>query len=274
MSEKIEGGPGLRELQSAFAARLLAVQRNEETTLEKWLCAPPRGDRNERLAVYANGYPARVEEALRETFPAVAHLLGSHGFADLTLRYTRARPPLAYNLNNIGAALPAYLVFDPANVDLPFLADVAELEWRLSRAFHAREQTPLDPAATRGWTIDDWPRAVLRFQPSLALVCSPWPIRTLWELRDTPREQIDLDLRDRPERVAVYRSGREVCCELLDESEARALLAAIAGRALGEVADQLAADGHTAESAFAWLPRLRAHGVITGCALAKVDWAR
>jgi len=268
MSDESQAHPALHNLQRTFAASMLDPHGSGAAELERWLSKPPRGERSERFAVYANGYPARTEEALLEIYPAVAHILGAQAFAELTRRYTRSKPPSSYNLNDIGGTLPTFLVSDPANTSLPFLADLAELEWRLNRAFHGRERQPLDMGLTSDWSIDDWQRAVLHFQPSLSLVCSPWPIRTLWDLRDTPRDEIDLDLNDRPERVLVYRSGLEVHCDLIGDAEARALLALIAGRPLGEVAEKLAADGHSAETALAWLPRLRIHGIITGCVLA------
>ena len=227
---------------------------------------PPRsGTLATRLRVYADGYPARIQEVLAETFPAVAHMIGAPALAGLTQRYIRTATLRSYNINAAGAALPRCLRDDPLTQRLPFLPGLAELEWRIALAFHARQHASLDPAPLATWTMAEWKRAVLRFQPSVAIVSSPWPIRSIWESRETPIEEIDLDLRDRPEHVLVYRSGLQVHCELVDPQEAAVLFNLLAGRSLGEVTRRLASgrDGNAVPAA-AFARWMRA-GMIVGC---------
>ncbi len=220
-----------------------------------------------RLRVYADGYPARIQEVLAETFPAVAHVIGAAGLAGLTQRYIRTVTLRSYNINGAGAALPRVLGNDPLSQRLPFLPDLAELEWRIAVAFHARQHPPVDPAPLATWTLAEWKRVVLRFQPSVAIVCSRWPIRSIWECRETPIEQIDLDLRDRPQRVLVYRSGFQVHCELVDPQEAAVLANLLAGRSLGEVTRRLANAGDGGAVPAAAFARWMRAGIIVGCSL-------
>src|SRR5262249_52105235 len=154
--------PTLREVQRGMGARIVDAQRlstaaPEAAEAENWLA--------ERLGVYAGGYPVRVQEALAETYPAVAHLVGDGAFAGLVRRFVAAVPLCSYNLNDAGVELPAFLRHDRLSVGLPFLPDLARLEWQLACAFHAHEQTPLDPSAVAAWSLDQWQQAVVRFQP-------------------------------------------------------------------------------------------------------------
>ena len=251
-----------------MAALLLRPERlDASATAVAALIAPPRADTPAtRLRIYADGYPARVQEVLAETFPAVAHVIGEPALARLTHRYVRTTVLRSYNLNEAGSHLPRFLRRDPLTERLPFLPDLAELEWRVAVAFHAHERPPLDPAPLATWTMADWERTVLGFQPSVALVCSEWPIRSIWECRETPIEQIDLDLRDRPERVLVYRSGLQVHCESVDRHEAGILADLLAGRSLGEVARRGASvrDGDTVLAAT--FARWMRAGIIVRCA--------
>lgn len=224
---------------------------------------PPRGNADERLGVYTGGYPARIAEALNESFPAVAHVLGDGAFQALVHRYIAAVPLRSYNLNDAGAELPRFLAADRLTTDLPFLPDLARLEWHAARAFHAHDQPALDTAALAGWSADDWAAAVLHFQPWVALLSSEWPIREIWACRATPIEEIDLDLRNRPDRVLVRRAGSAVVCESLDAAEADALCALLHGHTLGATITDLAERGADAGAVSAWFARWAGLGMLS-----------
>jgi len=218
--------------------------------------AVPEGSRPaERMHVYAAGYPARITEALAETFPAVAHVVGDGAFAALARRFAAVTPFASYSLNDAGADLPRFLHGDLLTERLAFLPDLAQLEWQVARAFHALDETPLVPSAFAPWTMEQWERAVLQFQPWLSVVRSEWPIREIWESRETPVAAIDIDLRNRPDRVLVRRTGFEVTCESVSEDEADALAALIAGSTLGEVVARLANHGGDPAGVSAWFGR-------------------
>jgi hypothetical protein len=227
------------------------------------VASPPRGTVAERLHAYVDGYPARVREALAEAFPAVAHLVGDAAFSALARRYLLFVPAGGYDLGEVGRALPAFLAGDALAADLPFLPDLARLEWAVQRAFHARVVPPFDPTTVEGWTPDEWAEACVRFQRGTACVASPWPIRTLWETRATPREEIDVAVVDRPEAVVVHRVGYRVACDSIDTDEARVLARLLAGATLGAATADLApAD---AERLGVWTGSWVARGLVVAC---------
>jgi len=202
--------PSLRELQRLFAAPILAGAADAPAALAEWLALPAGAAPAERLAVYVEGYPARLGEALTEQFPAVAHLLGGPRFAALVDRYQRASRLPSYNLNDAGAELAAFLRDDCLGGELPFLPDLAALEWAMTGAFHA-VAVELDPALLTG---DDAGAELERLAPAVAVVESGWPIYALWSARATPRDEIDIDL-GVGESVLVCRDGDAVVCQLL-----------------------------------------------------------
>lgn len=232
------------------------------------IAPPPRGDVPERLHVYAGGYPARLQEALAENFPAIAHLVGAGAFSELARRFAAQIPLVSYNLNDAGAPFPDFLRADPLTARLPFLPDVARLEREVTRAFHAPEDPASDPAELAGWGLEEWAVAVVRFQPSVAVVASEWPIREIWECRETPIEEIDIDLRNRPDRVLVRREGFTVVCESLDEAQGDTLAALLEGHTLGEVTAALREHADLADSISAWFARWVTVGMVTGCSIA------
>lgn len=226
----------------------------------------PRGaDLKARLTAHTGGYPARLEESLREAYPAIAHALGDGAFADLARRYTAASPPRSFNLNDAGRSLAAFLERDEASRQLPFLADLARLEWALVEAFHAPTEPPFDLASATAWSLDQWENATLRFQPWVRLVRSRWPVRLVWEARDTPIAEIDIDLSRGPEALLIRRHGFSPECETIGADEATAIEALRSGRTLGTFSSELAARGHKADAISAWFRRWAAANMIAAC---------
>lgn len=252
--------PSLREVQRQLAAGILAGAPCSEAVAAS-AAVPPGVVPAERFAVYVNGYPACLHDALAEQFPALAHMIGTARFHALVQRYQRGARLPSYNLNDAGAELTSFLRADPLAGELPFTPDLAALEWAVSRAFHAAEEAPLDAARFATWSGDDFANARLRFQPSVAVLESPWPIRTLWEMRDTPCDRIDVDL-SVSECALVRRDGLQVECVAIEPAEASALRQLLAGATLGAVAADLAARGVAAEQVTGWFARWMAGGMV------------
>jgi hypothetical protein len=256
------GGPrSLREAQRWLAGVILAG--DAEAAGPGPLASPPRGTIADRLHAHVDGYPARVREALAETFPAVAHLAGDAAFDALTRRYLPHVPAGGYGLGDVGGVLPDVLRDDPLGAELPFLADLARLEWAVHRAFHAHLASPFDPRVAAGWTPDDWAAARVRFQPGTVCIASPWPIRTLWEARRTPREEIDVVIEGRPEKGLVHRVEHRVACTPVEDAEAVVLARLLGGATLGEAVAGLAAED--AERVGGWTASWAARGLVVAC---------
>jgi hypothetical protein len=234
--------PSLRSLQRLLAADVLRRAAGEESgdgDLMAIVLVPPGVDARDRIAVYRDGYPARVLEALREAYPAIANICGEGSFANLTRRYLRDRDVSRSSLNDVGRQLPDHCAQDPLAIALPFLADLARLEWSVLQAFHSRDGAPVDPSAFATWDMSDWERAVFTFQPSVSIGRSPWPVCDLWESRRTPRGEIDIDLAARPQAVLVRRAGDDVDCVVPASLEVFVLESLIGGATLAAAMDDL-----------------------------------
>jgi hypothetical protein len=261
--------PTLGDLQQALAARILPPEQRGRlaaagVALEEWLHLPAEVNASERVAVYADGFPARLREALAEAYPAVEHVVGPDAFGALAHGYARFAFLSSYNLNDAGGLFPEFLSRDPLTGRLPFLPDLARLEWSVTRAFHSAAEPPLDAAALAGWSMETWARGVLRFQPAVAVVRSAWPIVDVWRHRETAPEEIDIDLRDRPQQALVSRPGFGVRCEEIDAVEAEILSQLLRGRRLGEIALPHAECGSAVDVSDLFAGWMRA-GLIVDC---------
>jgi len=215
------------------------------------------------LGAYAGGYPVRLHEALADTFEAVARYCGDTEFGALARRYTAAFPPKCYNLNDVGRSFARFLRTDRLIHDLPFLADLADLEWKISRAFHAGLLPPADTAALAELTEDQWARVRLELQPGVGTVLSSFPIRSLWAARNSASPPTQLTAAG-AEQVLVYRRNLTVRLELADRHEIRAVRALGRRVPLAVVLEAALRRGAPPKEVGAWPGHWQRLGILAG----------
>lgn len=204
---------------------------------------PQGGEPGEaRLEVYAGGYTARIAESLKEVYEAVRHVLGEGVFTRVAQDFAETRPSRHYDLGLAGRDFAVFLKNAKITEKLPFLPDLAFLEWRVAEAFHAYDSAPLAAAAMNEVAPEDWERLIFSFRESVSLFRSAWPVVDIWRARHTPVEKFDLEIMHRPQCALVHRSGFRVACEAIESEEFAVLQALKAGRTLGSVLDEAASD--------------------------------
>ncbi len=233
------------------------------------LKGPSRDDARARLGAYVAGYPARIREALTEAYPAIENLVGDVAFMALAERYAPHSPTGQYSLTSAAGALQAFLDDDELTDSLPFLPQLADLEWHVLEAFHATDRVAADLSVVSGWGPEDWAAAVLEFQPSVWVSASEWPLHDLWTARDTERDEIDIVVEGRPQAVMVYRSGpfdsidASVRCVMIEPLRAEALSRLIGGASLGETMTALAEASISPEQVSGWFAQWAEDALIT-----------
>ena len=91
----------------------------------------------ERVAIYADMYFARLLECLADDYPAVKALIGPIGFEKLVRAYLREHPSRHWNLNVLGRKLPEFLAGDVKLPRKALVLDVARIECAMSVVFDA-----------------------------------------------------------------------------------------------------------------------------------------
>ncbi|MGB5062201.1 MAG: DNA-binding domain-containing protein, partial [Candidatus Competibacter sp.] len=132
----------LAELQTRMRQTLLAGGSDPE--LLALLDDPPE-QRERRLAVYRNNVRHSLLSMLDATFPVIRELIGADCFTAATLMFVVQRPPRAPALYAYGGELPDFLADFAPLAELPWLADVARLEWARNEALFAVDREPLSP---------------------------------------------------------------------------------------------------------------------------------
>lgn len=173
-----------------------------------------KGAVTKRFSVYRNNVVFGLINALAERFPVCLRLVGDDFFRAMARLFVRASPPKSPVLAEYGEDFPGFIsTFDPAR-ELPYLADVARLEWAIGRAYHAADATPLSLEAVRATPADRLGDAIFTLHPSVRLVSSPFPILSIWSTNAFERRVREVSL-DGGEDVLIVRPHLEVKAHLL-----------------------------------------------------------
>lgn len=138
------------------------------------------GQTRPALDTYRNNLRENRVASLGESYPTVRAVVGEEFFAATARVYVAQVPSRSANLHEDGGDFSAFLEsFAPVS-DLPYLADVARLDWALYRAHYAPEMAALTGEALSGIALADFARARLVLHPAMALVQSTqWPIERI-----------------------------------------------------------------------------------------------
>lgn len=219
-------------------------------TLGALFADPPAGTVAARWEVYESGLVERAAEAVANDYPALAKVIGPGPLRSLTGRYTRRFPPGSYDLGRVGDRLAGFLETDELTSGLPFLPDLARLEWAVAEAFVSSDEPPLRWEDLERLGAEAAADLSLRLRPGVTVLRSEWPIHDIWARRDDPPSDIDIPLRDRPGSVLVARRGFDIVCRTLDPPSVAVAEAAAGGRPLAEVLEAQHADASILVAAF------------------------
>jgi hypothetical protein len=122
----------------------------------------------------ANGL-ALAQRALPAAYPVLAQLVGEESFAALAADFWQHQPPARGDIAQWGATLPAFVQASEQLADVPYLADVAEVEWALHCATTAAD-AEVDLASLQLLAqADPATLALVLSEPALCIT-SEWPV--------------------------------------------------------------------------------------------------
>lgn len=193
--------------QRTFAAALLDPEKTCPPGLTTWNGSDPA----RRFAVYRNNVAVSLVDALADTFAVTQELVGETFFRAMARVYAYARPPASRLMAFYGDTFPDFIEhFQPA-AGVPYLADVARLEFLRVRAYHAADIAPVAVDRFAAALADEsaLPTVRLRLHPSLAVLASRSAVVSLWAAHQDVGELAAV-VTDRPETALILRHGLDV----------------------------------------------------------------
>ena len=224
--------PALRELQAAFAAHIAGASRRD-------LVAAVTSDSiaaDARLRVYRHHVFHSLAGALGATFSTVHALVGDEFFRAMARAFIARELPSQPVLAEYGAAFAAFVESYPAAGTLPYLADVALLDWALNAAFHSPVGVRLDAADLAAMPPEHLPTLIVALTPGTALVRSTYPVDRIWSASQPGAGEATVDLDGGGVRLLVMRRPDDAGFVALGEGEATLVEALGRGLTLGDAA--------------------------------------
>jgi len=133
------------------------------------------------FAVYRNTVLAGCVDALRANFPSIETLVGADWMQEAATAYAQQSPPDDARLIHYGAGFAAFLEQLQASHGLPYLADVARLDFYWCEAFSATEDPCLALTDLAGMTANDLMHSYLAPRQSVRWQWfDPHPVLSLW----------------------------------------------------------------------------------------------
>jgi hypothetical protein len=222
----------LRDLQAAFAAHIMGADSAD-------LVAAVAGDTipaAARLGVYRHHVFASLGTALAATFPTVQALVGTDFFRSLARAFVRHALPVQPVLTDYGADFPAFITGYEAARDLPYLADVARLEWALNLAFHAPPGGRLQAADLSAVPAARLASMSIALAAGAVLINSRYPLDRIWETSQPGAASGTVDLNSGASHLLVLRRPDDAAFVSLGAGEAAFMAALTAGMSLEQAA--------------------------------------
>lgn len=248
--------------QEHFVAALLDPERDCPAQLTTWNGSDPAV----RFAVYRNNVLSSLIDALADSFPVVQQLVGAAFFRAMAAVFVRQSPPRSRVLAEYGAELADFIQgFAPAS-GLPYLADVARLEWLRIRAYQAADATPLPPEKLHAALAAPQRLSELQLplQPALGLLDSRYAVVSLWAAHQGALEITEVDPYQ-AQSALVLRNGLQVEVIGIRHGDSRFIRALQQGLPLGQASARAQALDHGFDLGSCLAQLLRA-GAITHCA--------
>jgi hypothetical protein len=218
------------------------------------------GDASPGVAVYRRTVLANLHAALASTYPVVRRLVGDAFFREAARRYAQAHPSASGNLHLYGSELAEFLAAYAFARELPYLADVARLEWACHESFHAGAAPDFDPAPLAAIAPQRHGDIRFRIHPAVRLVSSPYPVMSIWEANQPERDGTP-EASAGAEHVIVRREALEVRLARATAAEWRFVASLARGETLAAAFDHAGGD---ADFLAPFLARLAAQSVIAG----------
>ncbi|MDO9505545.1 MAG: DNA-binding domain-containing protein [Hydrogenophaga sp.] len=214
------------------------------------------------MAYQANGH-ALAERSLLAVYPVIAQLIGAESFNALARDLWHKHPPRCGDLAQWGDALPGFLATSEQLADVPYLADVARVEWAQHRAASAADADTDLPSFAR-LSSEDPEALTLRLAPGTVLLTSAWPVVsvvTAHTAGEPTLAEAGQRVRDRAgETAVVWRQGWRPCVAACPANALGLLRALQRGAALTEALGQ-ATDGFDFSD---WLTQAVHSGLVLG----------
>jgi hypothetical protein len=197
---------GLLELQRQICG---AVRGQEALDLPD-LYRPDHLPPGHPLSVYRNNHLLSLAAALAATFPTVTRLIGAATMQGVATRFLLQHPPRQPCVAEYGSGFASHLESEPLADDLPYLPDLARLDWALNRARIAPDEAPFTAQDLSALSLEQLGALRVAPHPSLTLLVSSFALPHLHQAVHRSALEAVTVAEHSSSRLMIWRQHREV----------------------------------------------------------------
>jgi len=221
---------------------------------------PPVSDHlSSGLAIHRANHFHGLSAALAVAFPVTRQIVGEAFFDAMAQFYISQNPPRSRIIAQYGDTLGDFIADFPPAGEVPYLADVARLEYRRIAAYHAADARPLSLGDAGG--LEGVLQRRFTLAPATSIVASTYPIQSIW-LANRPGEDPVVDDWS-PETVLVTRRAGHVTHTRLDAFDLALIGAIEQCSALADALDAVGPDGLETRAAEAFARLVAADALVS-----------
>lgn len=224
--------PSLRDLQGGF--KQAVFDQGTQAIAPHVLAAGIAAE--DRLQIYRNNTHILLVDALSCTFPVVCKLVGADFFSWMAKAFIRAHPPTSPCLADYGGNFAPFISTVEQADGLPYLADVARLEWAWQESYNAQDAEALSVETLQQQGPIDYASMSLSLHPSARFVRSDFPVGHIWESNVAGDASASISLAEGPCHILLIRPVADVEVRFLSPGLDAMLRALDAGHTVTEAA--------------------------------------
>ena len=196
-----------------------------------------------RFNIYRNNVMASLCVALADTFPVFVQLVGLDFFnasARAFIRQQSKRSPL---LTWIGTDFADFIAAFEHTASMPWLADVARIEFARLQALHATNTIEMNHDVLQALVQKplSLPNTGVFFREGLAVLESPFSAYSIWSAHQDHSDLSKVNV-SQAEACLIYRNGHRVVTTILTLSQAVFITALLRAKTFGEAQKLALAD--------------------------------
>lgn len=173
----------------------------------------------QRMQIYRNNFFESVSGSLLDVFPVSVAVVGDVFLRQCLKAFALSAPPAAPILHAYGAGFPEFLrSFEPAAA-VPYLADLAELEWRTHELMLVDET---EGATDARLCAEAASRNELRLSSNVRFISSDYPVFDLWLAATGQISADDVDMEKEGQAILIMLREGQISYEPM-ESDVAAL---------------------------------------------------
>lgn len=207
----------LAALQCDFAAALRDARA--DGAMARWLAGDVSSIAR-RLAIYRANVSASAGKALGAAYPVIRQVVGDECFDAWVRAYRRQTPSSSGNLDDYGDDFASLLRASPSAASLPYLPDLARMEWAVHRAYGAADSARFDAASLASVGPEQQGGLSFLLAPGTVIADSIHPVARIWAIHQAGFDDefaVDWTVR---ETALVSRDALRVTVTAIDATQA------------------------------------------------------